>query len=258
MTSHSAPLRLAALLGLACLFGGSPATAQSQADALSEGLIRLRAEVEQLNSELELLREEQRSSLGSLNAQRAELEAGLNRQQLAAREVRAKLDAAQAEASEAGVEGEELKPLLETALRGLQAHVRAGLPFKTEERLAELDAFWAQVENGTLPPMRAVNRLWAFFEDEIRLTRDNGLYSQTIALGDERVLAEVAKVGSLALYYRTQDGRVGRAERTGESWRFAALSDAADIARIDALFDAYRKQIRQGFFELPLATGGAR
>jgi len=258
MTSSPAPWRLAALFGLACCLGLSPAAAQSQADSLSEGLIRLRAEVEQLNSELDILREEQRASLAALNAQRAELEAGLNRQQLAAREVRGKLDAALAAAADAGVEGEELKPLIESAVRELQAQVRRGLPFKTEERLGELDAFWAQIENGTLPPMRAVNRLWAFFEDEFRLTRDNGLYSQTIQIGNERVLAEVAKVGTLALYYKTQDGRVGRAERAGEGWRFVPVSDGADIKRIDTLFDAYRKQIRQGFFELPLAAGGSR
>lgn len=250
------PQRPAALLGLALLL--ALPVAQAQSDSLSEGLIRLRAEVEQLNSELGLLREEQRSSLAALNAQRAELEAGLNRQQLAAREVRAKLEAAQAAAAEAGVEGDELKPLIESSVRALQAQIRAGLPFKQEERLGELDAFWAQVENGSLPPLRAVNRLWAFFEDEFRLTRDNGLYSQTIQIGNERVLAEVAKVGTLALYYKTQDGRVGRAERAGEGWRFVPVGDGADIKRIDALFDAYRKQIRQGFFELPLAAGGAR
>lgn len=257
MNRSSTPARRPIAAVLACLLGLPQAFAQAPADPLSEGLIRLRGEVEQLNSELTLLREEQRTQLAALNAQRAELEAGLARQELAAREARGKLEAAQAEAAEAGVEGEELKPLIATAADGLKAHIRAGLPFKQDERVGEIDAFLAQVENGSLPPMRAINRLWAFFEDEFRLTRDNGLYSQTIEVEGERVLGEVAKVGTLALYFRTPDGRVGQARRDGADWRFEPVADADTIKRIDALFDAYRKQIRQGFFELPLAAGGA-
>src|SRR5690606_29294078 len=100
------------------------------------------------------------------------------------------------------------------------------------------------------------------YEDEFRLTRENGLFSQTISLGRERVLADVVRLGSMALYFRTQDGRVGLAQRAADGWRFVVEDDAADRARIDALFDALRKQIRQGWFELPLAAsstdGGAR
>ncbi|MCA9240384.1 MAG: hypothetical protein KDA37_09300 [Planctomycetales bacterium] len=54
------------------------------AEPLAERLIALRGEVEQLNSELELTREEQRTTLAGLNAQKAELKASVDRQQLAA------------------------------------------------------------------------------------------------------------------------------------------------------------------------------
>jgi hypothetical protein len=258
MSPHSASAPRAAWFGLVLVLAALPARAQTDADELAQGLIRLRGEVEQLNGELELLREEQRTSLAALAAQKAELAATAERQQLAAREAREKLARQQATMVESGAGGERLVPVLLAAADALAAQVRAGLPFKTEERLAEIDAFRTQLQNGTLPPQRAVNRLWAFHEDEFRLTRENGLHAQTISLGGERVLAEVAKVGTMALYFRTQDGRLGQARRDGQAWDFVPIEDPAGQQQVAALFDALRKQIRQGFFELPLAARSTR
>lgn len=236
-----------------------PPARAADADDLSQGLIRLRAEVEALNGELTLLRDEQRTTLGTLNAQKADLQANLDRQQLAAREIREKLVAAAAQQVDAGLIADNLKPLLQQATSELRQYIADGLPFKREERLAELDAFRTQVDSGALPVPRAVNRLWAFYEDEFRITRENGVHSQTIALGDERVLVEVAKIGSMALYFRTQDGRVGQALHGNEGWYFAPVSAREDVTRINTLYDALKKQIRQGWFELPLArAGGAK
>ena len=131
-----------------------------------------------------------------------------------------KLEAQLTAAAAAGVSGDSLKPVLLAATDALAAHIRTGLPFKIEERQGELQSFRSQVESGALPPQRAVNRLWAFHEDEFRLTRENGLHAQTIALGEERVLADVAKLGAMALYFQTQDGRLGQAQRIGDGWRF--------------------------------------
>lgn len=248
-------LRCALLLALAA---GPALAAPAETDTLAQNLIRLRSEVEQLNGELELLREEQRTSLAALNAQRAELDATLQRQQLAAREARQKLQAQQQVTAASGIAGETLKPVLLAAADALAAQIRAGLPFKTEERLAELDAFRAQLGNGTLPPARAANRLWAFFEDEFRLTRENALQSQTIALGEERVLADVARLGAMALYFQTRDGRVGQALAEGAQWRFVLIENEPRQQQVQALFDALRKQIRQGWFELPMLAGGSR
>jgi len=253
---HLPPLALCATaLFIALLV--LPAGRANAADELSQGLIRLRAEVEALNGELTLLRDEQRTTLGTLNAQKAELQANLERQQLAARELREKLATVAETQADAGLVADNLKPLLAQATSELRQFVADGLPFKRDERLGEIDAFRTQVDSGALPVPRAINRLWAFYEDEFRITRENGVHSQTIALGDERVLAEVAKIGSMALYFRTQDGRVGQAQRGSDGWHFVAIDKRDDIVRVNALYDALKKQIRQGWFELPLASTGA-
>jgi hypothetical protein len=225
-----------------------------EAENLAEGLVTLRAEVEQLNSELELAREEARTTLAGLAAQKAELQAQLDRQQLATREQAQALEQARAEVEQAGVAGADLKPVLLEAIAAIEDHVRTTLPFKQDERLAALAQLRERIDTGQVPPHRAANQVWAFVEDELRLTRENGVFSQTIELDGERVLADVAKVGNVLLYFRTSDGRVGQLAPAGDGWRYVEVTDGADGERIAALFDAYRKQIRQGWFELPLAA----
>jgi hypothetical protein len=255
------PMRMCIAVACTLLFVTAPVSAQSGSSpgALAESLIKLRSEVEQLNNDVELTRLEARTQMAALSAQKAELQAGVNRAELNARKLREDLAKKQAEAESAGVAGDALKPVLMSALQQLRQQIASGLPFKQTERLAELDELKRQIESGTLATPRAANRLWAFFEDEFRITRENGIYSQTIPLDGAEVLADVAKVGSMMLFFRLSDGRVGMAKASGSDWRFEVLADPDDQKRVLAYFDALGKQIRQGWFELPNAlAGGAR
>jgi len=248
-------LPLAAALLLTPL---SPLLAQAadSPGALAESLIKLRSEVEQLNTEVESTRQDARAQMAALAAQRAELQAQVGRAELNVRKLRDDLAKKEAGASAAGVAGDALKPVILSALNDLRQAIAAGLPFKQAERLAELDELKRQVEAGTLAPPRAANRLWAFYEDEFRITRENGIYSQTIALDGEEVLADVAKVGSMMLFFRLSDGRLGQARRSGDGWRFELITAVEDQKRVLAYFDSLGKQIRQGWFELPNALAG--
>lgn len=247
----TAPRRAAFAMALA---GFLPLAAPAQeATELSQRLIALRGEVEALNGELELLREEQRTTLQGLAAQKAELENSLKRQQLAQQEARDRVARMEAERGATLAAGDALSPVLLSAIGALRAQVAAGLPFKTDERLAVLDEIRDALATGQLPPHRAANRLWAFHEDEFRVVRETGLHQQTIRLGDEQVLAQVAKVGAVMLLFKAPDGRLGAARRGPTGWTWQETSDKADQQRIAALFDALGKQIRQGYFELPAA-----
>jgi hypothetical protein len=252
--------RLALAATLAALLLSSPPVVADEADELARRLIALRGEVEQLNQDLELKREEQRAILLGLTQQRAQLEADLKRQELAAREARDRLaQATEAEAG-AGVAGEALKPILTAALDELASGVRTGLPFKTEERLAAIEAIRLEIDSGRLPPHRAANRIWAFIEDEFRLARETSLHQQTLTLDGERVFADVAKVGNVMLFWRTKDRRYGEAKRTGQGWSFVEITEEPARGQVRAFFDSLDKQIRQGYFELPnaLAQAGSR
>ncbi|MEM9532017.1 MAG: DUF3450 family protein [Pseudomonadota bacterium] len=232
-----------------------PSTAD-EIDELAKRLITLRTEVEELNQELDILKEEHRADMASLAAQKTELSANQSRLETQVQQLQQKLDENRAEAAEAGVDNDVLLPAVQLAISELQAYILASMPFKRDERLAELDEIRVQLETNVIPPNRAANRLWALYEDEIRLTRENGIYSQTIELNGERLLADVAKIGTVMMYFRTADERYGQVSRNGERWQYALVDDPNAQVQIANLFDSLQKQIRQGFFELPNTLSG--
>lgn len=225
-------------------------------DELAGRLITLRTEVEELNQELDLLKDEQRASMASLAAQRTELAASQNRLDTQVKQLRQKLEENQAEAANAGVDNDVLLPAVIKAIDDMEQYIGTSMPFKRDERLSELEEIRVQLETNVIPPNRAANRLWALFEDEIRLTRENGIYSQTIELGGKKLLADVAKIGTVMMYYRTADEQYGQVVKAGEAWRFEPVSSPDGIASIANLFDSLQKQIRQGYFELPNTLSG--
>lgn len=241
----------------ACLVAGlvaavTPGLAQDrELDALADELVRLRGEVESLNTELNRIEEQHRAEMNQLSAQRGDLEATRRREDLRIRQLERDLQENRERADQAGVAGEALVPVVEGAIDDLRRQIHAGLPFKTGERLEALDEIAAGLESGSIEPPRAVNRLWRFYEDELRLTRENALHSQIIPLGGDRVLADVARLGAVAMYFETRDGRIGQLERNGEDWRFAVLEDRRARQQVADLFDSLKKQIRTGYFTLP-------
>lgn len=230
--------------------------AADEIDELAKRLITLRTEVEELNQELDLLKDEQRATMSSLAAQRTELAASQNRLDTQLQQLRQKLEENQSEAAEAGVDNDVLLPAIISAIDSMASYIETSLPFKKEERLADLNEIRVQLETNVIPPNRAANRLWALYEDEIRLTRENGIYSQTIELDGKRLLADVAKIGTVMMFYRTADQRYGQVKKSGATWTFESADDPDAIASIANLFDSLQKQIRQGYFELPDTFSG--
>lgn len=252
MLNRLSRLALFALLAFAL----TPAAAQNSdsqdtLDALAEELVSLRGQVESLNTELNRMQEQHRAEMNSLAAQKGDLEATRRREELRIRQLEQDMAQNRERAREAGVAGEALIPVAYRIIEGMEARIRQGFPFKTEDRLTALEEIRSQIDSGAIDPPRAVNRLWRLYEDELRITRDNGLYSQVIPLGADRVLADIAKIGAVAIYFQTRDGRSGYVTRVGDDWNFTVAEGGADRERINALFDSLKKQIRTGYFTLP-------
>jgi len=234
-----------------CALWLAPVTASAQQDDRAERLAQLRADVTDLSEQVDLEREEMRARLRALDAQKADAQVQLRRVELRLTELRKAADERkEALAGEENTEDALLEPVREgiTLLRGV---VSTGLPFRTQERLDALDKLEAQIDEGVLRPQKAAHRVWTFFEDELRLTRENALDRQVITLDGEELLVEVARAGMLAMYFRTEDGRIGHAVRSGTDWTWVTYTDSAKIDAVNAFFDALGKQIRVGWFTLP-------
>ena len=240
-------------LSAALLLTAQDVLPQDSTDALTSRLIQLRGQVDQLQNELNLKREEHKNRMTYLTAQLTETEASRDREALRLRQLEQALEQMEEQVAAAGATSETLTPLVLQYLQELRLQVRDGFPFKVSERVAELDDIETQLNSGVITAHRAFNRLWAFVEDELRITRENAIYTQSISLQGENVLVDIAKLGNAMMYFRTRDLRYGRAVDTAQGWRFELLESAADQERVARLFDSLRKQIRQGYFELPTA-----
>jgi hypothetical protein len=188
-----------------------------------------------------------------LTAQLTEMEASRDREALRVRQLEEELEQMREQVAAGGATSEALAPVVTLHLEQLRQLVGSGFPFKVGERLAELEEIQNQLDSGVITAHRAFNRLWAFIEDELRITRENAIYSQSIMLAGENVLVDIAKLGNAMMFFRTRDLEYGRAVATPEGWRFELLDSAADHELVARLFDSLRKQIRQGYFELPNA-----
>ena len=170
-----------------------------------------------------------------------------------------------------------LVPVLDTALADLEAWTASGVPYRAEERTADLSRMRRELASGALDPRTATAQLWQHVEDELQLTEQVGVSRQVVELGEERVLARVAHLGLAAAYFelssargnglmpvrgsgqrahrrhgRVAHRRYGQAVYGPEGWTWEERDGLEEEAIAD-LFASLTRGIRSGAFSLPLA-----
>ena len=244
---------------LAVLVGPTVAstTARAQsADKLAERLATLRAEVEELSEELTEAKTQTRNELQALARQKSDLQVELDRETIRVQKLRAQLSKKSEQLTETSEAGKKLQPVYETGLAGMRRYVASSMPFRRVERLGELDKIEEQRRQGLLTYPRALTRLWAFVEDEFRMTRESAAFQQSITVDGQDMLTDVIRVGMVMLFFKTNDGGVGYARQQGGDWQFARAQSSAEKKQIRTLFDSFKKQIRVGLFTVPAAMPG--
>ncbi len=245
---------LGAIATLAVLLFGSVAIAgDGDAAELARRLAKLRSQVETLSSQVENKKADIDAHLRSIRSQKADLEMQVEREKTRLQQLRQAVEKHRARIEAQKQTRADLEPTVSAAVADVRQTVADSLPFKRSARLAELDKIEKQLKGGLISPQKAAARLWQFVEDELRLTRENGLYRQIVQVDGDEVLADVARVGMVAIYFKTDDGRVGMARRADDGWTWKKLDDEQDKKRVANLFDAFKKNIRVGFFEIPNA-----
>ncbi len=220
-------------------------------DALAQSLVKLRAQVEDLNADLENKKIDYKSRMAMLVNQRSEIGAAVKRESLNIKQLQQSIDKNRGLIRELGSNSADIKPALFAAMDTMRRYVETSMPFNKSERLNEIDKIGEQLFSDVIDAQKAANRLWAFVEDELRLTNENGIYRQTIAIGDREVLADVAKIGMMLMFFEMPDEGYGQVVRAGNDYRYQLLTDRDQKENVSVLFESLRKQIRQGYFQLP-------
>ena len=229
----------------------SPAFAGDGGDSRAAELASLRREVETLSTDLALKKDDVRARLKAIEAQKAEVQVQLRREELRLAQVEGEAASRRAAVAENATRGATLGPAVLAAAETLRRHVESGLPYHRADRLAELERLLAQLAAGDLGAEAATARLWAFGEDELRLARESGLDRQVVSIGGSEVLADVARLGMAGMYCRTDAGLAGVARRISGAWSWVALTERDDIRAVESLFEKFKHGVRSGDFLLP-------
>ncbi len=238
----------------------SAVEAATDHESMAKRMAKMRGDVEDLTADVDAAKEELTARLRSYSAQKADLEMEIQRAQMVLRQLGEAKEKRALEVGKDAKRDDAIRPAVLSSMGLIRNTSLAGLPFKLEERKADFDRLIRQMDEGILRPTDAVGRLWDRVEDELRLSRENGLYRQVIDLDGEEMLVDIARIGMMMMFYKTRDGRVGRTAGKRGSWKFVQIRHKEEKERVWSLFDSFKKQIRVGFFILPgaLPSGGAR
>lgn len=236
------------------LLGGfllTPSIDGAHAETMAEKLADLRAEVETLSATLTDQKTDNRNTVRALARQKSDLQIDLDREKLRLAKARAALSKKQSEISAKSATSEDLTPLFNKAVVSAKGYVEQSIPFRTVDRLAEIEKIVAQEKSGALTKERALSRLWGFIEDEIRMTKESALFRQSIQLGGENKLVDVIRIGMVMMFFKEQDDSTGYAIKTESGWSFKKASGQTEDMLILKAFDMFKKQIKEGLFVLP-------
>lgn len=236
-----------------------PLQAQDSQDALSNLATRIaekRSQVESLTNELELTKTEYNEQLRSLATQKTDIEAQINREELRLAQIEQDMNELTSRIADTQDSLTAIEPLLARVLLQTRTYIERGLPFKVDERLAEIDTLERLMAEGSVEKDKILARIWNMLEAEFRMTAESGLYKQTIDLRGTPQLAEVARLGMVMMYFRTLKDEYGYVIPNGNGRRYVIASDRDQAQNIRYLFDSLRKNLREGFFVLPNPEAG--
>jgi len=236
-----------------CLVLLLPAIVVADSGKYAEQLSSLRSEINNLEERLDEIRSETKYEKEALKAQEGDLELMLRKEKVR-RATLSKLFARQ------NKEKEELEQwsqkLIEPAKYSaaeLKKLIEYSIPFKKANRMHEVDEILNSLNSSQPNSVVAISRLWQLVEDEIKLATEIGLHRQAIELNGKRQLVETARISMALLYFRTEDGRYGWSiPDKSQKYHFKLLESQDEINAAQSLFEAMKKQMRKGYFKLPM------
>ena len=225
-----------------------------------KSIMKLRADVEGLYTQIDENKDNYKAQMKSYAMQVADNEAQINRKATALKVANAESAKIEEQIAKKGASTNDLTPMLSAAIDNLEKIVKSGIPFKTDERVADLEKIKIDLKSGNITQEKALSLVWASYDDALRLTKEVGLFKQQIKIGEDQKLAKVAKIGTAMMFFMTPDDQVGYVKNNNGTYEYVVASDDKSKKQIHTLFDTLQKQIRTGYFNLPnaLITAGVK
>ncbi len=241
------------LTAMMCLSFGSLSLEANSDENLVNSIMKLRGEVEALYSKIDDNKEMYKSQMKSFAMQKADAAAQISRKETSIKQLQSQKAKLKEKIAKLSHKNEDIKPLLLQAIENLKKEIQEGIPFKVDARIKDIEKIKEQLHSESITPEKALAMTWASYDDAIRLTKENGLFKQKIIINGKEKLCQIAKLGSIMMFFATPDDNVGYAVKSDKGYSYKVIQNKEEKKEIVALFDALQKQIRTGYFTLPNA-----
>ncbi len=225
----------------------------ANSENMAESLMKLRSQVEQLDTRISDEKDSYKANMKSLTMQKIELEAMVSREELKIKQIEKELTQIKIAVKNSSVNSQNLTPIVNKAIENLILYIKTSLPFKTNDRIEAVTTVQNQLNAGTITPQKALSIVYNAYADEMRMTKENGIFKQTIELNGKNKLVEVARLGTAMMFFKSPSDNVGYATNSNGVWSYKEELNQEKQTQILNLFDAFKKQIRTGYFTLPNA-----
>ncbi len=113
----------------------------------------------------------------------------------------------------------QITPLMLRMLDGLDQFVSLDLPFLLKERQERVENLREMIERADVSPSEKFNQILRAYQIENEYGRTMEAYTDEITRTDGKVIADILKVGRIALVYQTSDGeQTGSWNQTAKAW----------------------------------------
>ena len=218
---------------------------------ISQELVKVRQQIETLHNEIRFKKDSYKDEMRSYASQKSDLNVRISRAELNIKDLRRELKKITDFNKEKNRDQKKILPILKVAIEQLRESIANSLPFKLSQRMHALNELELRLDTNVISPNKAANQLWAFVEDELMLGKSSGIYNDKLKIEDREKLVKVLRIGKIAMFYKTQDGKYGVTKRRESGWQQKVITNTEDVAKLEHLFDSFTKNIRNGQFSLP-------
>ncbi len=218
---------------------------------ISQELVKVRQKIETLHNEISDEKETFKDQMRSYSNQKSDLDVRISRAEMNAKDLQRELKKLADISKENSQAQEAITPVLKKSITAVRITISGALPFKLAQRLSALDEIEHRLDTHMISPNKATNQLWAFVEDELMIGKSSGIYNDTLNIDGQDKLVKVLRIGKIAMFYKTSEGRFGVIKKRGDQWQQTMFDHSEDVAQMALLFDSFSKNIRNGQFVIP-------
>ncbi|MCY4524554.1 MAG: DUF3450 family protein [Halobacteriovoraceae bacterium] len=218
----------------------------------TQKLTSLREEVENLHKEVNDIRVSYTAKVRAFSLKKTELDEKIKEEKIRKNDLLNKIKKSQKELLSNRKEKQFFGPLVLTYVQQLEEIIKKGIPFKKEQRLSGLREIKKELLKKESNPYRILTDFWSFCKEEMEFSQKNQFSKEIISVNGENRLAEVVKIGPFELFFKLEDGTLGKAVSSDKVWRFIPLRKKEEIAAVDKLFEDFNGKIKSGEFLLPI------